>query len=145
MWPVLLDANLLLFAVDAQNAYNERAAAWLEDTLNGTRRVGLPWQTIGAFLRISTHPRVTRNPLSPDVAWEYVDSWLAADPVWIPPCSERTAAVLGDLVTSVPATANLITDAQLAALAIEHGLVVYSADTDFARFSELRWENPLSR
>lgn len=141
---MLLDANLLLLAVDAESPHNQRASSWLEDTLNGNRRVGIPCQTIGAFLRISTHPRVTMNPLSVRDAWAYVDSWLGADPVWVPPCSERTADVLADLVTSTPATGNLVTDAQLAALAIEHGLVVCSADTDFARFPGLRWHNPLS-
>jgi uncharacterized protein len=142
---VLLDANLLLFAVDTESPHHERAASWLEETLNGDRRVALPWQTIGAFLRISTHPRAAERPLSADAAWSYVDSWLEADPVWIPPCSQRTAVVLGQLVRSVPVTGNLVTDAQLAALAIEHGLAVYSADTDFARFPGLRWHNPLTR
>lgn len=141
---MLLDANLLLYAVDRRSPVFDRAAAWLESTLNGSRRVGLPWQTIGAFLRISTHPRVTENPLTADQAWRYVRSWLEADPVWIPPASERTAAVLSDLVVTTPATGNLVPDAQLAALAIEHGLVLYSADTDFGRFRGLTWENPLS-
>jgi uncharacterized protein len=142
---VLLDANLLLFAVDSQSPHHQRAAAWLEATLNGDRRVGLPWQTIGAFLRISTHPRAAERPLSANAAWSYVEAGLEADPVWIPPCSPRTAAVLGHLVTSVPVTGNLVTDAQLAALAMEHGLAVCSADTDFARFPDLRWHNPVAR
>jgi toxin-antitoxin system PIN domain toxin len=141
---MLLDANLLLYAVDARSPQNPRAAAWLEEVLNGDHRVGIPWQTIGAFLRISTHPRVTADPLSSDVAWTYVQSWLDADPVWIPPATERTAAVLGHLVAKHRITGNLVTDGLLAALAIEHGLMLCSADTDFARFDELRWENPLT-
>ncbi len=140
---MLVDANLLLYAVDSGSPFNDRAAAWLEGVLNGERRVGLPWQTVGAFLRISTHPRVATNPLSSRDAWGFVADWLAADPVWIPPASERTAAVLGRLVVDLDITGNLVADAQLAALAIEHGLVVCSADTDFARFPGLRWENPL--
>lgn len=141
---MLLDANVLLYAVDASTDQHERAAEWLTGALNGDRRVGLPWQTIGAFLRISTHPRVTTDPLSGSEAWGFVDSWLQAPTTWIPPATERTASVLADLVADVPVTGNLVPDAQLAALAIEHGLVLCSTDTDFARFEDLRWENPLS-
>jgi len=140
---MLLDANLLLYAVDARSPHNGAAADWLQEVLTGDRRVGVPWQTIGAFLRISTHPRVSENPLSSHEAWAYVESWLTAGPVWIPPASERTAGVLAGLVARHGVTGNLVTDAQLAALAIEHGLVLCSADTDFARFDELRWRNPL--
>ena len=139
----MVDANLLLYAVDSGSPFNGRASAWLEEVLNGDRRVGLAWQTIGAFLRISTHPRVATNPLRSADAWGFVTDWLASDPVWIPPATERTAAVYGRLVVELDITGNLVTDAQLAALAIEHGLVVCSADTDFARFPGLRWENPL--
>jgi len=65
------------------------------------------------------------------------------DSVWIPPATERTLSILTDLITRYEITGNLIPDAQLAALAIEHGLELFSADTDFARFKELRWRNPL--
>lgn len=141
---MLLDANLLLYAVDRGSPQFERAGSWLEGVLNGSRRVGLPWQTIGAFVRIVTHPRVADKPLDAERAWGYVRAWLDADPVWIPPATERTAAILGELVVGTPATGNLVTDAQLAALAIEHGLDLCSADTDFARFNGLRWHNPLA-
>lgn len=141
---MLLDANLLLYAVDASSDRHDDAARWLTGVLNGDRRVGLPWQTIGAFLRISTHPRVAANPLSGAEAWRYVGAWLEAPPTWIPPATERTASVLAALVTDTPVTGNLVPDAQLAALAIEHGLVLCSADTDFGRFKDLRWENPLA-
>jgi uncharacterized protein len=140
---VLLDANLLLYAVDATSPHHARAARWLESVLNGSRRVGLPWQTVGAFVRIATHPRVTREPLTSDEAYTYVEQWLGCGPTWIPPVSERTAAILGDLLRETGVTGNLIPDAQLAALAIEHGLTVMSADTDFARFAKVRWANPL--
>jgi len=95
-------------------------------------------------VRISTHPRITDHPLSPADAWRYVASWLAADPVWVPRASERTAAVLARLIARHDVSANLVPDAQLAALAIEHGLTVISADSDFARFDELAWDNPLA-
>jgi toxin-antitoxin system PIN domain toxin len=140
----LVDANLLLHAVDATSPHHRRAHAWWEGVLNGPSRVGLPWQTIGAFVRIVTHPRVTRRPLSSEEAWGYVAEWLGVHVVWIPPATERTAEVLGAVLQRTGATGNLVPDAQLAALAVEHGLAVASADTDFARFPEVRWINPLA-
>ena len=140
---MLVDANILLFAIDEASPFHRAAARWLADRLGGTRRVGLAWQSLGAFLRISTHPRAAERPLSPDEAWSYVEDWLAADVVWIPQPTERHGEVLGSLLTTYQLRGNLVSDAQLAALAIEHGLTICSADTDFARFREIRWENPL--
>ncbi|MDE0654264.1 MAG: PIN domain-containing protein [bacterium] len=111
--------------------------------LRGSRRVGIPWQSLGAFLRIGTNPRIYAEPLSAGQAWGCVRAWLDAEPAWIPPATDRTAAILGELVAGHQVAAGLIPDAMLAALAVEHGLVVMSADTDFARFPEARWENPL--
>ena len=141
---VLLDANLLLYATDRSHFRHEQSAAWLTEVLRGDRRVGIPWQSIGAFVRIGTSPRVYDSPMSAEQAWRCVRAWLEAEPTWIPPATERTAAILGELVTGHRITANLVPDAMLAALAVEHGLVVMSADTDFARFDEIRWENPLA-
>ncbi|MEO6318958.1 MAG: TA system VapC family ribonuclease toxin [Acidimicrobiales bacterium] len=140
---MLLDANLLLYTVDSESPHHARATAWLTEILNGERRVAIAWQTIGTFLRISTHPRIAAAPLRSDEAWSHVADWLAADPVWIPPSTERTAAVYERLLGLTSVTGNLVPDAQLAALAIEHGLTLCSADSDFARFPDLRWENPL--
>ena len=84
---MIVDANLLLYAVDENSAHNPAAAAWLEEVLDGDSRVGLPWQSIGAFLRIVTHPRVAENPLSGPDAWRYVAQWLAVPVVWIPPAT----------------------------------------------------------
>lgn len=140
---MLVDANLLLFAVDEASPFHRPAARWLDDRLSGTRRVALPWQSLSAFLRISTHPRAAERPLSPDEAWSYVEAWLAADPAWIPQPTERHAEVLGGLVRTYQIRGNLVPDAQLAALAVEHGLTVCSTDTDFARFTEILWENPV--
>jgi uncharacterized protein len=141
---MLVDANLLLYAVDRSSALHRPASAWLADVLNGRRRVGLAWQSIGAFLRIITHPRVTTNPLTGAEAWTFVTDWLDADPTWIPPATERTAAVYGELAGSQQITGNLVPDAMLAALALEHGLTVMSADTDFGRFPDVPWVNPLT-
>jgi len=140
---VLLDANLLLYAVDEASPHHERASSWLADVLNGDRRVALPWQTVGAFLRIITHPRVAAEPLTGAQAWRFVAAWLATPVVWIPHVTDRTASILGALVERYALTGNAMPDAQLAAIAIEHGLVVVSADTDFARFEEVAWTDPL--
>lgn len=140
---MLLDANLLLYAVHEGTPEHERAAQWLTEQLNGPQRVGLPWQSLGAFLRISTHPRAFERPLSPTTAWERIADWLAAPVAWVPQPGQEYARVLGELVSTYGISGNLVPDAQLAALALEHGVTLCSNDTDFARFRELRWENPL--
>jgi toxin-antitoxin system PIN domain toxin len=141
---MLLDANLLLYAVHKGAPQHEAAAEWLTEQLNGPRRVGLPWQSLTAFLRISTHPRAFKRPLTPATAWERITDWLSAPVAWIPQPGPAYAQTLGELVTTHEVHGNLVTDAQLAALAIEHGITLYSTDTDFARFSRARWVNPLS-
>jgi toxin-antitoxin system PIN domain toxin len=141
---VLVDANILLYAVDSESPFHGRALAWLEEALNGPRRVGLPWQTLHGFLRIVTNPRALREPLAPSAAWTHVTEWLAAGPVWIPEPGRGHAAILGRLVTQLDLRSNLVPDAALAALCIEHGLDLVSADTDFARFTEVTWINPVA-
>jgi uncharacterized protein len=141
---MLVDANLLLYAVDRRSAFHERAHDWLTDQLNGPRRVGLPWPSLLAFQRIATHPRAWQQPLDPETAWRVVRDWLACDAVWVPVPTSRHAQVLGDLVMHHQLRANLVGDAHLAALAYEHGLTIYSADTDFARFPAVPWVNPLA-
>lgn len=114
----------------------------MESALNGTERVAFAWDTIGAFLRIVTHPRVVATPLDPQQAWQFVADWLDADPSWIPTPTLRTFTIFGSLMTEHHATANLVPDAMLAALAIEHGLAICTADSDFSRFP-VRAVNPL--
>lgn len=140
---MLLDANLLLYAVHRQSPFHDRAREWLTEQMNGSRRVGMAWQSLGSFLRIATHPRALERPLSAEDAWARVTDWLATDVAWIPEPGERHAAILGELLIGHDVRGNLVPDAQLAALALEHGLTLYSADTDFARFTSVSWENPL--
>ena len=140
---MLVDANILLFAVDAASPFHESATTWLTAQLNGPTRVGFPWSSLESFVRISTHPRATAAPLTPDEAWSYVTDWLAAPSAWTPLPTQDHAAVLGRLIRDYRLSGNLIPDAALAALAIEHGVAVASADSDFARFREIRWENPI--
>lgn len=141
---MILDANILLYAVDSDSAHHDRARQWLSEALNGDQRIGIPWQTLGAFVRIATHPRIARQPLGADTAQQYVDDWMAIDVAWVPPTSERTVSLFAMLARRHHVTGNLVPDAQLAALALEHGVAVVSADTDFARFPEVSWINPVA-
>lgn len=140
---MIVDANVLLYAVDDASPFHAPARAWLEEALNGETRVGFPWVSLTAFLRISTHPRVSARPLSASDAWQHIDNWLDADLSWIPVPTSRHADVLKKLVVDTGIHGNLITDAHLAALAVEHGVSVCSVDSDFAIFQGLTWVNPL--
>lgn len=140
---MIVDANLLLYAVDRSAPHHPAALAWFENALNGDRQVGLPWPSLLAFVRISTHSRASTNPLAPEQAWRIVQGWLDVPTVWVPTPTPRHASVLGTLVSRYRISGNLVPDAHLAALAVEHGVVLCSTDTDFARFEEIRWENPL--
>lgn len=141
---MILDANLLLYATDSTSPHHEQASSWLTAALNGTSRVGFPWQTIAAFVRITTHPRVVASPLTGEQAWAVVQSWLAAPVAWIPPATDRTAQAYSELLADGDITGNIVPDAQLAALALEYGVPVISADSDFARFRRITWINPLT-
>ena len=140
---MLVDANLLLYAVDERSPYHRASRTWLSSALTGDRRVALPWLSLTAFVRMTTNPRASDRPLSAIEAWGFVRDWLRCDLTWTPNPTDRHAEVLGSLIQRYDLRGNMITDAQLAALAIEHGLRVYSADTDFAQFSEIDWVNPL--
>ncbi|MDQ3571914.1 MAG: type II toxin-antitoxin system VapC family toxin [Actinomycetota bacterium] len=141
---MLLDANLLLYARDSSSPKHDAASAWLTERLNGQIRVGIPWQSAVAFIRIATHPRAYERPLSPTAAREQLDAWLEAPTSWVPTPTDRHWQILAGLIEEHDLRGNLISDAHLAALAIEHGLELCSADTDFARFDDLRWSNPLA-
>jgi len=140
---MLVDANILLYAVDDRSHHHPTATAWMDEQLNGSRPVGLPWASLGAFLRVITNRRIAEDPLSAEQAWGHVSDWLASDVAWVPAPTARHAEVLGDLVIRHRITGDLVPDAQLAALAIEHGLTVYSADSDFARWPTVSWVDPL--
>ncbi len=141
---MLVDANVLLYAVDEASRFHGKARSWLEDVLNGSRRVGLPWLSLTSFLRIATNPRALTEPLGAAEAWEVIESWLEVPVVWIPQPSVKHREILGGLVRRHDVRANLVPDAVLAALCLEHGLTMVSADSDFARFTEIRWLNPIT-
>ena len=141
---ILVDSNLLLYAKFADVPHHAVAGRWLEEQLSSPGRVGIPWQSFLAFLRLSTNARIFARALSTHGAWHQVSEWLSHPRVWIPEPTEEHALVLGKLLAETHATGNLVPDAHLAALAIEHGLTLCSADSDFARFPRLDWFNPLA-
>ncbi len=140
----LVDANLLVYAHVASLPQHERAREWLDDQLNGVAPVGLPWPSLLAFLRLVTNPRVFERPEPIASAWGQVLAWLRCETAWIPQAGERHAELLSELLALPGIQANLVPDAHLAALAMEHGLILCSTDGDFARFPGLRWMNPLN-
>jgi toxin-antitoxin system PIN domain toxin len=140
---ILVDANILIYASVDRFVQHERALRWLNEQLNGTERVGLPWESTMAFARVATNPRALPNPISTTSAWGQIREWLSRPMVWIPKATEQHAEVLQELLLLPGVASKLVMDAHLAALAIEHGLTLCSADTDFARFRKLKWENPL--
>lgn len=140
---ILVDANLLIYAYSSSFAQHGAAREWFDRQINGVAPVGLPWASLLAFLRITTNPRMFPRPLPIAKAWDQVLIWLGCETVWTPAPTERHAGVLAILLAERGVHGNLVSDAHLAALAIEHGLTLCSADGDFARFAKLRWINPL--
>ncbi|MBL8537877.1 MAG: PIN domain-containing protein [Hyphomonadaceae bacterium] len=140
---ILIDANLLLYAHLLKAEEHARARAWLDWQLNEPVRVGLPWSCLLAFIRISTNPRLHAIPETTEGACSLVETWLARENVWVPDPGPRHAEILLSLLRATRARGNLTSDAHIAALSIEHGLTICSADTDFARFPNVRWMNPL--
>jgi hypothetical protein len=140
---MIVDANLLLYARDSASPFHETAREWLEGALNGPVRVGLPWQSLIAFHRVSTRANAP-SPLTPDDAAQQVGEWLAAPAAWVPAETPDHARVLAGLIARHQLDGRLIHDAHLAALAYCHGVQVCSADADFARFEEIRWVNPVA-
>lgn len=141
---MVVDANILLYSVDVTSPFHAPADEWLTEALNGARRIGLPWMSLTAFVRIATNPRATRRPLSPAEAWEHVDGWIDAPASWIPQPGREHQSILRELVTRLDLRAGLVTDAVLAAMCIEYGQAIVSADSDFARFTDITWINPVA-
>jgi toxin-antitoxin system PIN domain toxin len=139
---ILLDANLLVYARVSGFPQHDRARRWLDEQLNGRTGVGLPWQSLLAFVRLMSNPRVFERPISVKDAWVQVEAWLDLPPCWIPEPTDRHRSILGSLIPEA-GRPDLVPDAHLAALAMEYGLVLHSTDRDFSRFTGLRWRNPL--
>jgi len=142
---ILLDANVLVYAHVTSLSQHHAARSWLDSRLNGPTPVGLPWPTLLSFVRLVSNPRIFEHPQPISKAWKQVDDWLTCPVAWIPQPTERHREILGSFLTDTLGRSNLVPDAHLAALAIEHGLTLCSTDRDFARFPNLRWEDPLQQ
>lgn len=141
----LVDANVLLYAVDQRAQWHEAAKRWLDGALSGRETILLPWASLLAFIRISTHPAVYPNPLSSADALAVVESWLAAPIALVPEPDAAHARRMRDLLHPIGRGGNLVTDAHLAALALQTGATVMTFDNDFDRFDGIRWERPPGR
>lgn len=140
---ILVDANLLVYATNHSAPEHDAAREWLDSRLSGTARLGLPWASLLAFVRLVSNPAIVRDPVHPGDAWRQVEEWLACGPAWIPAPAARHVEIIGPFLGARYMTSRLVPDAHLAALAIEHGLTLCSTDADFAKFPGLKWENPL--
>jgi uncharacterized protein len=141
---ILVDANLLLYAEDSLSEHHETARNWWDTQLSGSEAVALCWPVLTAFIRIGTNVRLHKRPLTLKEAIERVQSWIDQPCVRIIQASEQHWELFQKMLRVGNATANLVSDARLAALAVEHNCVLHSTDTDFARFRGLKWKNPIA-
>jgi toxin-antitoxin system PIN domain toxin len=140
---ILVDTNLLLYAEDSLSEHHETARSWWDKQLSGSEPVALCWPVLTAFIRIGTNPRLHRRPLTLKEAIERVQSWLNQRCVRLIQTTDQHWPLFQQMLRAGNATANLVSDAHLAALALEHNCVLHSTDTDFARFRGLKWKNPI--
>jgi len=141
----LVDANVLIYSVDSDSARHDAARRWMDQALSGPEHVVLPWLCLVAFVRITTHPRLYDHPLTVGQALDTVDAWLSAPPVRTDVPTTGLAGRLRQALNQTGAGGNLVNDAYLAALALTLGADLVSFDTDFARFSGLRWIDPTDK
>ena len=141
----MLDANILLYAYDRSSVHHELCLEWLQSTFKGEEQVALPWQTLLAFVRLSTNPRVVSNPVSGEAACHVVSQWLAYPNVTVPNPADEFWDQFCTQVAEAQVKGPLVTDAALAALALEYGAILCTTAKDFRSFRELRVENPVER
>ncbi len=141
---ILVDANILLYAEDSLRPLHRQARSWWDTQLSGSSPVCLSWVVVSAYIRIGTNPRVFQQPLALAQALARVQSWLDQPCTRLVQPTQRHWVVFQQMLTDGQARGNLVTDAHLAALAVEHGCVLCSTDADFARFPTLKWQNPLA-
>ncbi len=141
----LVDANLLLYAEDSLSEHHEAARTWWDAQLSGSEPVALCWPVLNAFIRIATNARLHQRPLTLKEATERVQSWFNQSCLRLIQPTEAHWKIFQQTLRSGNAVANLVTDAHLAALAMEHNCVLQSTDADFSRFRGLKWKNPIAR
>jgi hypothetical protein len=141
---ILLDVNILIYAVNVNAPQHQRAKRWLEATISGKESVGLSWNVLLAFLRVTTRPGLFRNPLPPETAFDLIESWLEQPLVTVIHPGPRHLVLMRELLLPSGTGGNLTSDAHLAAMAIEQGAELCTSDSDFARFPRLKCRNPLT-
>jgi hypothetical protein len=146
----LLDANLLIYGVNRDAPLHRKAKTWLEGAIEGPETVAFSWNVLLAFLRlaflrITTRAGLFQKPLTVPGAFALIDSWLEQPAVTVIHPGPRHQRILRDLLTAAGTGGKLVSDAHLAALAIEHGAELCSTDRDFARLAGLHWRNPLEQ
>lgn len=141
---ILVDVNLLIYAEDSFSQYNTAARKWWDLQLSGEEPVCLCWPVIKGFIRVGTNPRASRQPLTLNEAVERVQSWFGQPCVKIIQPTENHWTIFQQMLRAGNAAANLVSDAHLAALAVEHNCILNSTDSDFARFRGLKWKNPIA-
>ena len=139
---IIIDANVLLYAVNESMPRHARARGWFEDALNGSEAVGFTWIVLLAFVRLSTLRSLFPTPLPVTAALDLVDDWLAAPPAIVVHPTTRHATILRGLLSESGSAGNLVSDAHLATLCIEHGARICTYDRDFNRFSGLNVVTP---
>ena len=140
---IILDANLLLYAYSTAAPEHRRARAWVEHVFLGDALVGLPWQSISAFIRILSNASLPGERFTVKELAEIVEGWIDRPSVRLLTPGERHWVLFQEMLLKGQARGRMTTDAELAALTIEYGGVLYTTDRDFARFPGLRWHNPL--
>ena len=141
---IVVDANLLIYAYDLDSAHHKKSLSWLEELLSGVEAVGLPWQSVSAFLRVITNRRLPGTRVTLEQAVQVVDQWLQQPNVQVLVPADQHWSVLRQMILEGRASGPLVSDAEIAAITIEQGAVLHTTDRDFARFPGLRWKNPLS-
>ena len=141
---IVIDANLLIYAYDTAAPLHQRSAAWLEEAFSGTDLVGLPWQSTAAFLRVVTNPKLHGRQYTLKEAAEIIEAWMTQPTARILAPTDQHRLQFRRMIFDGSASGALIGDAELAALTLEYGGVLHTADRDFARFPGLRWVNPLA-
>ncbi len=140
---IIPDANLLIYSADSRSIFHQRAHAWWKGVINGEEAVGLSWLVLVAYVRVLSSARMTLNPIGVSELLEEVETWLGAPQVQVLQPTSRHPQAIRSLLVPTSVGGNLVNDAHLGALALEYGGTVHSADTDFARFPNIRWVNPL--
>lgn len=141
---IVVDANLLIYSYDTASPHHKKSRLWLEDVFSGAEIVGLPWQSVGAFLRVMTNPKLHGRQYSLDEAMEIVEAWMGQSNVRILTATDDHWFHFRRMIVEGNASGTLVSDAEIAALTVEYGGVLHTADRDFARFPGLRWVNPLA-